>query len=166
MSYRKRLFLIGWMLSLVSTTALATALPANYKNLNAQLAVSGYVQSPAQLEALKADGVQVIISLLPDGEQVDFDESAAVQQVGIAYVSIPIATAVDLTEANVLALDQALSAHAGKKVLVHCASGNRVGALLALRANWLQGMPEDAALALGQDASMTRLAEPVRALLR
>jgi uncharacterized protein (TIGR01244 family) len=168
MSYRKALHTLGWMVSFGMTSAIAVAssLPAGYHAVSKTLAVSGYVHSQVQVDALKADGVQVVISLLPDGEQTVLDERAAVERTGLSYVSIPVASAADLTEANVLALDRALAEHSDEKVLVHCASGNRVGALLALRANWLHGASAEEALAIGQEAGMTRLEAPVRKLLR
>jgi len=45
-------------------------------------------------------------------------------------------------------------------VLVHCMSGNRVGALFALRAFWLQGMSAVEALAVGRRYGLTKL-EPL-----
>lgn len=168
MSYRKALHTIGWMVSfgMASAIAVASSLPAGYHAVSETMSVSGYVHSQAQVDALKADGVQVVISLVPDGEQAVLDESTAVQQAGLSYVSIPVASAADLTEANVSALDQALAKYADEKVLVHCGSGNRVGALLALRANWLHGVSADEAITIGREAGMTRLEAPVRALLR
>jgi rhodanese-related sulfurtransferase len=50
------------------------------------------------------------------------------------------------------------------KVLLHCASGNRVGAMLALRARWLQGKSADEAMAIGKASGMTGLAADVKAL--
>ncbi|MEO6699640.1 MAG: protein tyrosine phosphatase family protein [Paraperlucidibaca sp.] len=158
----------GWLISfgMASVIAVASALPAGYHKVSKTLSVSGYVHSKTQIEALKAEGVQVVISLLPDGEQTVLDEAEAVKQAGLSYVSIPVAGAADLTEANVRALDRALAEHVGEKVLVHCASGNRVGALLALRANWLLGASPEEAIAIGQAAGMTRLEAAVRELLR
>jgi hypothetical protein len=49
--------------------------------------------------------------------------------------------------------------------MVHCASGNRVGALLALRANRLEGASPEDALELGLDAGLTRLEPAVREAL-
>ena len=168
MSYRKALHTVGWMVSfgMASAIAVASSLPAGYHAVSETLTVSGYVHSQAQVDALKADGVQVVISLLPDGEQTVLDERAAVEKAGLSYVWIPVASAADLTEANVLALDRALAEHADEKVLVHCASGNRVGALLALRANWLHGASAEEAIVIGQEAGMTRLEASVRKLLR
>jgi hypothetical protein len=49
--------------------------------------------------------------------------------------------------------------------VIACASGNRVGALLALREFWLEDAEPEAALALGKAAGLTRLEPSVRLLL-
>ena len=54
---------------------------------------------------------------------------------------------------------------AGTPVLVHCGSGNRVGALFALRAAWLQGVAPAQAVALGRAAGMTALEPAIRGIL-
>ena len=61
-----------------------------------------------------------------------------------------------------LALAQPLGAQTEEPVpvLLHCGSGNRVGALLALAAFHVDGRPADAALQYGLDSGLTRL-EPV-----
>ena len=59
---------------------------------------------------------------------------------------------------NARALDALLAERDGP-VLVHCGSGNRVGALLALRKS-LEGADDDAALEYGRSAGLGRL-EPV-----
>jgi protein tyrosine phosphatase (PTP) superfamily phosphohydrolase (DUF442 family) len=46
-------------------------------------------------------------------------------------------------------------------VLIHCSSGNRAGALLALRAK-LDGADNESALALGVAAGATRLQDTVK----
>jgi len=46
-------------------------------------------------------------------------------------------------------------------VLVHCGSGNRVGALLALRAS-LDGADDEKALALGREGGLSSLEGVVR----
>ncbi len=49
-------------------------------------------------------------------------------------------------------------------VLLHCASGNRVGALLALRARMHGASPEEA-LELGNEAGLSSLRSTVETLL-
>lgn len=113
--------------------------------------------------ALAAQGVGTVINLRPDAEMAGRDEAGEVAAAGMAYVSIPIAGATDLTPANARALSQAI-AQAKGTVLVHCASGNRVGALLALDAA-RNGADADDALQFGKDAGLTGAEPRVRELL-
>jgi len=130
----------------------------------------------AQLTLLKAAGYTAIINLRPYGEvqtaleatqdsNFNFDEEDAAKKVGIKYFSLPVASAEDLTVENVRVLDQLLQSLNNEKVVLHCSSGNRVGALLALRAFHVQGKPRDEALALGRAAGLTRLEPVVKKLL-
>ena len=107
-----------------------------------------------------------MINLRPDTEP-GFDwEPAAVRAMGMDYVSIPVSGPTGLTKDTVVRLDAALKAAAAKgPVLFHCASGNRVGALLALRAVWLEGKDPAAALAYGQASGLTGLEPTVKSLL-
>jgi protein tyrosine phosphatase (PTP) superfamily phosphohydrolase (DUF442 family) len=61
--------------------------------------------------------------------------------------------------------DQLLKDSAKEDVLVHCASGNRVGAMLALRARWIEGKSAEEALAIGKAAGMTGMTDAVKAKL-
>ena len=60
-------------------------------------------------------------------------------------------------------LDDILSDVRGP-VLLHCASGNRVGALLSLRAH-MQGASPEEALELGTEAGLSSLSDTVKALI-
>lgn len=112
---------------------------------------------------LAAQGVGTVINLRPEAELAGRDEAGEVTAAGMAYVSIPIASAGDLTPANARALSQAI-AQAKGTVLVHCASGNRVGALLALDAAQ-NGADANDALQFGKDAGLTGAEPRVRELL-
>ena len=50
-------------------------------------------------------------------------------------------------------------------MLVSCATSNRVGAMFALKAGWLEGAAHEAAMALGQRAGLKGLAPVVAKLL-
>ena len=116
------------------------------------------------LPALRAAGIARVIDLTPDAETPDFDEAGAVRAAGLAYDNLPIAGAEDLTPASVAAFDQLLRGVEGP-ALVHCASGNRVGALAALRAVWLHGADEEAAIAEGRRWGLRSLEGEVRTRL-
>lgn len=105
-------------------------------------------------------GVQLVINLQPD-EELSFDEAAAVAAAGMAYEQLPIGSAKDLKQLNILAFDNILRQHHGKKTAIHCGSGNRVGAAVALRAGWLRGRKMDTAMARGRSHGLTKLEEEV-----
>lgn len=131
---------------------------------HAQLAGKLHASAQPSAEALRAlpgAGVQVVIDLRPDAETPDLDEKAVVEQAGMKYQSLPISGAQDLTRENVMRLDRLLKQNAGQQTLLHCASGNRVGAMVALRARWLQGRSVEEAMAEGKAAGMTSLSAAV-----
>ncbi len=119
----------------------------------------------AQLQNLAGVGLAAVINLRTPGEDPGFDEAEVLRSEDVAYYHVPVAGSAGLSPENVQRLDRLLARHAGQPVLVHCASGNRVGALFALRAHWLQGAEADSALAEGRSAGMTRLEGAVEALL-
>jgi hypothetical protein len=62
-------------------------------------------------------------------------------------------------------LDTVLGKISNEKVLIHCSSSNRVGALMALRAAWMQNVPTADAIKLGESYGLTKLLPDVRKLL-
>lgn len=118
-----------------------------------------------QLADFSKQGVRTVIDLRAPGEDRGFDEAAVIQQQGMRYERLPIAGADDLTAANAAALKKLLQ-DGGDNVLLHCASGNRVGALLALMAKQEEGASDEKALELGRQAGLKSLAPVVEQKLR
>lgn len=112
--------------------------------------------SRADLEAARRAGTRTIVNLRPDREFSEYDEAAAAAELGLRYVHIPVAGPQDLTRENAQALDRALDGEQAAPALVHCGSGNRVGALFALRARHVAGESVDRALQAGVDAGLDR----------
>lgn len=112
------------------------------------------------LDAIKDAGFMTVIDMRGEGENRGMDEATEVEKRGMRYYSLPIENGVaeDVSYDNARQLDRILAGAEGP-VLLHCLSGNRVGAILALRAK-LAGASPDEALALGKAAGLTRL-EPV-----
>lgn len=121
---------------------------------------TGGQPSLGQLDALRAQGVHTVIDLRADGEDRGYDEASELQRRKLRYLRLPIAGAQDLTPANAAALKRLL-AGSGDGVLLHCASGNRVGALLALMAAQEERLPPAQALELGKQAGLKSLAPAV-----
>lgn len=124
-----------------------------------QTIVCGALDSE-KVAALAKAGVELVINLQTD-EELEFDEAAAVKQAGMAYEHLPINGAADLKQLNILEFDKILRQHHGKKMAMHCGSGNRAGAAMALRAGWLRGRKMDTAMQSGRSHGMTKLEEEV-----
>lgn len=146
--------------SMTATTA-HDAIP-NQREPRANLLTGGQPDASAW-QALAARGVTTVINLRPDAELGERDEAAEVAATGMEYVSIPVAGAGDITPEKARALSQAIALAKGR-VLVHCASSNRVGALLALGAAQ-EGADAQAALQFGKDAGLAGAEPRVRELL-
>jgi uncharacterized protein (TIGR01244 family) len=108
----------------------------------------------AVLRALADAGFTTVVDLRLPREDRGLDERETVEQLGMVYAPLPISGASDITFENAGALDQLLAETDGP-VLLHCGSGNRVGALFALREKLL-GASSDEALAVGKAAGLTR----------
>ncbi|TAJ52464.1 MAG: hypothetical protein EPN60_03105 [Nevskiaceae bacterium] len=125
---------------------------------------SGGPPDRASLEKLRDMGLRHVIDLRPAEPGME-TEAAWAAELGLSFRRLPVRGAEDLTPEMVRRLDQELATLKGEPVLVHCASGNRSSALLALRASWIEGLPPEEALRLGQRGGLTKLAPAVRKAL-
>jgi uncharacterized protein (TIGR01244 family) len=103
--------------------------------------------------AAAAAGYRAVIDLRGAQEDRSLDERATVEGLGMSYTVLPVEGAAGITYDNAAALDRLLG-ELPRPVLIHCSSGNRAGALLALRAK-LNGADNEVALALGVSAGLT-----------
>lgn len=126
--------------------------------------VTGGQPTSVHLQALAESGFTTVINLRLEEEEDFSSEIAEAESLGLKYVHIPIGGAEDLTPDNARSLAEAMDAANGP-VAIHCRSGNRVGALLAVKAAWLDGTSPEEALELGLDGGLTRLEPAVRSLL-
>jgi len=109
---------------------------------------------------IAAAGYSTVIDMRAADEDRGLDEQRLVESLGMTYLLFPIAGKEDISFDKATALDKILNDIDGP-VLVHCASGNRVGALFALRAK-NNGASSTDALAIGKAAGMTRLTKLVQ----
>lgn len=116
--------------------------------------------SEAALEIFADAGYVAVIDLRRPDEDRGFDQASVIDELGMHYVLLPIEGSDAVNFDNARKLDELLAQFDGP-VLVHCASANRVGALLALRAR-LNGASEEVALQYGREAGLTKLDETVR----
>lgn len=120
--------------------------------------------APEQLKGLKDAGVRTIVDLRAPGE-IDWDEQAAVEELGMTYHRIPITGPDDITEENARRLSEIMDDQAATPVLIHCGSGNRVGALYALKAFHCDECSGEAAVETGKAAGLMELEAYVRECL-
>lgn len=154
----------------LKTSAVAettTQLQVDVPNLHMPRAglLTGGQPSAAAWRDLRASGVSRVVNLLPASELGSRDEAGEVEASGMDYVQIAVSGPDDLTPENAALLWQSMQDDSGS-VLVHCASGNRVGALLALAAQQVGGMSPRAALEFGHAAGLTQLEPIVRERLQ
>ena len=144
-------------------TATSLGVP-NARQPKAGLITAGQI-SQQQMDALAAAGYEHFISLrLPDESGAGWEESYAAER-SWDFQRVPVAGSSGLTRENVEALDRILDQAGDEPTVLYCGSSNRVGALMALRAHWLEGASAEEALELGRAAGMTRLEPAVREML-
>ena len=109
-------------------------------------------------EIVARSGYVAVIDLRGPGENRGLDEKAVVENLGLEYIAFPLVGRESISFSNAKQLDALLNDIDGP-VLLHCGSGNRVGAILALRHS-LQGADDADAMRYGKSAGLTSL-EPV-----
>ena len=117
----------------------------------------------AALAVFAKNGYVAVIDLRTAGEERGLNEKSVVEGLGMDYVSVPIDRD-DITFENADSLDKLIRSY-DAPVLVHCASSNRVGALLALRAS-LGGADDAAAIEVGKQGGLKSLEGQVRDILK
>ena len=149
-------------------TATAETVPmVQIKNARMPLpgVLTGGQPTPEQLEAIAAAGYKTIVNLRPADEEGSWDEAPAAGELGLEYIALPIAGGDDLDVEDARELEELLTNDDLQPMVIHCASGNRVGALFAMHAFHMRRASAEEALQVGRDAGMTRLEETVRGLL-
>lgn len=129
---------------------------------NQNLIVGGQ-PSAQDLRFLAKEGIHLVINLRPETEKIDFDQVALLADLGIKYVVIPVTTIETFTKETAVALSNLLADDT--PCLVHCASGNRVGALIALKAYWIDGESAEDSMEKGLQAGLTKYKTDVAKLL-
>ena len=148
------------------TTPPAVAKAAAIDIPNAKMAAQGILvggqPSIEQLDAAAQAGYRTIVNLRAPGEQGSWDEATKAADLGLRYVAIPISGADGLSAENARKLADIVDDPSALPAMVHCASGNRVGALFALKAHHVDGEAPENAIAIGLEAGLTKLEDAVR----
>lgn len=133
--------------------------------INLQMSAEGVFTSgqptAQQLKAVADAGVKHVVNLRLASEQ-DFDEQAMVSSLGMQYYTIPVSGVAGITFDNAGEFNRLLDTLAGEPILLHCASGNRVGALKALAEFDTHGKSVEQAIKTGKLWGLTTLEPAVR----
>ncbi len=127
--------------------------------------LTGGQLSKEQMTQLHQLGYRTFINLRQADEPgTGWEEEFAAAE-GIVFHRLPVAGARGMTQKNAQQLALLLEEAGDEPVAVYCASGNRVGALLALKAHYVDGVNAEEAVVYGVKAGMTRLEPIVRGRL-
>lgn len=88
----------------------------------------GSQPAPEDFSLLTESGIRTVVNLRTPGEQ-ELDEGALVRQLGMNYHHVPFRAATELTDEALDQLRSILGNPENRPLLLHCASGNRVGAV-------------------------------------
>jgi uncharacterized protein (TIGR01244 family) len=126
---------------------------------------AGGQPTPAHLVELVREGVRTVINLRAPCESMEYNEAAEAARLDLRYVSLPVAGPADLDHELVREFGRVLDdARREGGVLIHCASSNRVSAMVALDEVFNRGSTLDAALERGRAAGLTTLESAVASL--
>jgi len=125
--------------------------------------LTGGQPTPEQLEQAAAAGYKTVINLRTTNEAGTWSEADKVAKLGMQYVTIPIAGKEGLSKENADALMNAIQQYSTDPVIVHCGSGNRVGALFAIDAKFNKKQTVEEAIQTGIRSGLTSLEPAVRA---
>lgn len=126
--------------------------------------LTGGQPTMAQLQALAEAGARTVVDLRAEEPSTRALEKATVEAAGMRYISIPVPGSSGVNYDNAAALGAILRDPALRPLVVHCGSGNRVGALVALDAD-AQGAVLDDAIARGREHGLESLEGRVRELI-
>ena len=118
------------------------------------ITVSGQPDEEA-LAVFAESGYTTVIDLRGRQENRGLDEQAAVEALGMSYVPLPIENGDQVSFESAAELTRLID-EADGPVLLHCGSGNRVGALLAL-AKHQDGASVEESIRYGEEGGLTRL---------
>jgi uncharacterized protein (TIGR01244 family) len=146
----------GWQ---ASPRQIHAALKADVPNLLCidELYATGGQPTDAAWPKLAAEGFRAVINLRAKGEGADLDaEKAAVEKNGMRYIGIPVVTQAP-EAAELIEFLKAVNDPSNRPMLIHCGSGNRVGAFWLVHRVVDDGWTEGAAL---QEAEAIGLRTP------
>ncbi|MGB0894857.1 MAG: fused DSP-PTPase phosphatase/NAD kinase-like protein [Parashewanella sp.] len=137
----------------------------NLTKVTEKLFSSGQPTS-GELEALHHYGIECVINLIPEtSEQWKKEEAVKLKRLGVVLHKLPIVGKEGVTFENALALRKLLDDAKDQPTLLHCATGNRNGALKALIEFLENGQDSERAIIEGKRWGLTKLENHVREVL-
>lgn len=130
------------------------------------LIITGGQPSRSDIKKLGKMDVKLIINLRMPQEFDQKKLKLSSMHARIKHMSMPVRGIAGITIENTRLLHDILDRNQGKKTLIHCASGNRAGALLALREYFIKGKSQEEALAFGKKHGMTGFGAVVKNMIR
>ena len=119
----------------------------NYVKVDEHISTAGQ-PTEDQLRDAAAEGFTAVINLAPvNPPYTPADEAGLARELGLTYIYIPVAWN-NPTDADFAAFEQAMSATAGRRTLIHCAANFRVTAFYPLYAHKHLGLSAAQAEAL------------------
>lgn len=119
--------------------------------------------TPEQFPKLAKAGIQRVISLRAPTEAGTGWEERGAPLAGLEFVRFVVEGEKDLTPEK--AREFAALLGDGSRTLLACGSSNRVGAMLALKARFVDGKTADEALAIGKACGLSKLEPAVKEAL-
>lgn len=124
----------------------------NYNRATTKIATAG-VLSQKGIDQLAENGFKTIIDLRTEQEGIKDEKEYIKQKKSIQYINIPV-TGAGISEEQLAQFTKVIE-EARKPVIIHCASGNRAGAMwTSYRLS--KGIPSDIAFEEGFTAGMSQ----------
>lgn len=152
-------FLVVFCVNGFATDAKPTLKPLTLSN---HLAAQNYGDiffsgqpTEAQLKELRKQGFATVISLRSTSESEGYNEAQTAKSNGLDFVRIPISNPKEMTPEKVDEITKAVSGGKSKgRVLVHCASGGRVGLWAGAHFKKDHGYSEEQAMKVAKGIGM------------
>lgn len=111
--------------------------------------------APSVFKSLKAGGFAVVINIRGPKEMT-FDEKAVAENNGLTYYNLPLLNDGRISDSAVTRIFAAVKDNKGKKILLHCTSGNRVASWFGATLVRDLGYNRKTAITMSRKAGMTR----------
>ena len=125
---------------------------------------SGGQPTQHEFSKLKSKGIKTVISLRPASE-LEWNQREYLSELGINYINLPIQGASGISKENAETLMSMIDQYNGEPLLVHCGSGNRVGALIATAEHTVNNKDIEMSIKVGKEWGLTGLEPRVREIL-